>query len=82
MKEVTRKMGNIKDVIHHFRIGFGLGWQQPYDLQVGWSPEDQRYQETADRGTCWGQLLRKGTKSQVWREGMYPVSRLKKTTTN
>ncbi len=59
--------------VKHFRKGFGLGWSQPYDLQVGWSPDDPRYQEVADKGTCWGQLLRKGIKSEVWRESMYPV---------
>lgn len=69
---------SVEETIYHFRKGFALGWQQPHELRTGWTPNNPRYDEVADKGTCWGQLLRKGKQSQVWREGMYPVSRLKK----
>jgi hypothetical protein len=56
-------MAQIRSLIRAFLLGFGDGWQQPYELSSTWNVEHlpgdySRNQETLDCGATWGQRIR------------------------
>jgi len=69
-------------VVH---VGFRDGWEQPRELTasanlealLGDDLDEDRHYELQNRAINLGQLLRAGRGSEPWREGWWPVKRLR-----
>ena len=46
---------NIKGLVKAYYMGVRDGWEQPYDLTMGWTFEDRLVCEAYDRGVNFGQ---------------------------